>query len=470
MPRMILQIIALFLISSSVLSAVECKIPSEDEVAILYINGIDTDGGAFKKNVKNLKDGILKNYKNFSLDTSVHNPTWGMVLDVHQALAQLEQDMIRSNPNGMSIADNRVYHVKLAAAKLMLEGEQLKSREDFEEIERYLSNIDDANAIYDIRDAQSTIEMLKNSSDQELANLDPVDILQMALTTEAYQSIINQYIYATKEMYKASFESNLPEIAPALFAQVEHLLQNNEPFIVLGHSQGTIIGKQLVQILDDFIDEIAPKQIGESEMYGLMELASMNLDIESNWSSSSRAKQTTLFSDIVQRVVASTIYSQTNGRYSLHSPTNGFHFEYFNFDDSYGHGLASYAKDYPSLNNINVGKIERIRKSLRVCEEKPVKFTCPEINIRYGSNYNQTVKTGHGSGTLFLEFDAFTIPDYINVYVNDELVRRSFNHAGKLNWRIPIRRVSADQPENTIRFEVEKGEGTSEWSLKTWCN
>lgn len=342
------------LLSFPVLSG-SCRIPSASEVEIVYINGIATNYSDFRKNVKRLDKSILRDYPLFSEYTSVHNETWGKPLDIVQSLAQIEQEYIRDYVVNNKIGFRNLMDVKLLGYALYAAN---MSMEDQAYIQQKIGSDAQLKASYGI---------FPGGGKSALGN------------TWAMAMLKKKYADDVVRTYNEQFNDNLPELSVRLLSKLENLMTANKPFIILGHSQGTIVAKQVYTILEDFIDrDKQPYESYKSNLFGRYELASMNA-----WKSDDIANLKTnylvLASDTVQSWVDNLINLQTLGAYDIvnyNSPSTPWDPISSPLDiysnttlDALGHGLVLYAGEFNNLDERSISALDKIRQNLRVCDE-----------------------------------------------------------------------------------------------------
>lgn len=452
-----------------------CRTPSRGEVEVIYVNGILTDYTSFENNVTDLSSGILNGYK-FSASTSVHNPTWGATLDVIQSLAQLEQNYLRDNSH-KSVKDMRV-DMTLVAYQAISTG--IAKEMLVESVSESLPKA--------LRDFLSIGESFEEAMDKlalaaELTHTNP-------LGNEASTKLmIEQYTQDAVKMFEQHSASSSLDIAPNLSKKIFNLFYLNKPFILLGHSQGTIIVNQAYRILkDDANGDFAYK----NQLFGKYEIASMN-----PWSSSDfsdpRADYMVLHSDRVQDGVDIAMRFQSRGAIDPVNETDPFvrHYQedaiasggiedndlYYSFSrDATGHGLQNYVKAYPRLSQRSIERLDYIRRNLRVCDEPKQEVndardelnTCPsDVFFHNKTSDRETIRFNAGQKGGAVTFNATGLIDvvtYLNgVKVSDQSNRQSIYSEFFVNTQ------ENHTSNNEIVFDVRSRKNGTSWNLDIFC-
>lgn len=404
-------------------SSEECRTPTKDEVDIIYINGIDTPDEKFKKNIGILKEKLLKDYKGFSESGSVHNPSWGVALDVVQSLAQIETEFIvqHSDQNfELMIKDVRELSFLMRAVGAVT---QPGSASDPSEFERY----------YITHGKFPT--MGGNDLPHALGN------------NYAFQMLKRKYELDSIHFYENQFKNSIPEVHETLMNRLYNNLNTNRPFVLLGHSQGTIVAKQAYNVLmNSLLSEDANHF--QKDLFGRYEIASMN-EWSSDDHSSEKLNYMVLWSDWVQHVVKWAMFEHSNGYYSIVGPTdpspadytesvsignwgyqnvssdNNWKF-YSAAKDITGHGVANYTRDYDELVARGKGKLEGIIGALQVCNKPIEPIECEITPDDSGSSgtYHFEKDLGNSAAKITWKFNAIEVPDAINIKLNGKWIRR----------------------------------------------
>ena len=424
-------LLSILLISAPFSYASSCRVPAKNEVEIIYVNGIHTEWRAFEENVALLKNGVLDGY--IFGDSSVHNATWGIPLDVLQSLTQLEQDYFREN-TGKTFKEMRVDMLEFAnflIAPERIEASVIKLNNSL----RNYQNLDSVNL-----DVLGRLE-------QRIGMVDSAALGNSKMA----KLLIEKYKRDAIATYNDQFSSNLPEIHSDLNQRIFNLLYQNKPFILLGHSQGSIIVKQAYQRLKDGMD--SDNLTYKQDLFGKYEIASMN-----PWSAEQMASPKedymVLYTDYVQDAVDFAIYVQTNGDVDIVDESDpyirnvegdrglyGYTIDYrrfYNFKlDLTGHGLATYVanKDYPDFNYRTVQRLDNIRKNLKICDEpEEVKIVNESLRgcdggVEYRNRTNGITidfNAGQKATKVRLFANGFITMD-VNMYLNGTLVYSNKN-------------------------------------------
>jgi hypothetical protein len=441
-------------------NAYECRTPSSEEVDIIYINGIGTDIFSFYDNVETLDDSVLVNFPKFSRLTSVFNETWGKPLDVVQSLAQLEQEYIRDHVSGdymMNIIDIQSYAFQIFAANLILADQEMVQK-----------NITVSEQL------QAAAGTFPGGGQAALGSQWGINMLRQ------------KYVDNAVKTYRDKFDGNLPEMSVELVAKVDNLMRANKPFIILGHSQGSIIAKQIYRIIEDNINTSGAKPYEDykSNLFGRYELASMT-DWNAAELSNERTDYLVLHSDSVQSAVDAAINLQTWGGYDIvnyNAPhwmwdkDPGLELDLDMFHDSdrdiLGHSLKTYADFFPQLNERSRASLEQIRQNLQVCQPPPpppdVLRSCSSgivlkgnsgyaviehnlgqkfggINFHFNAHHNETVQVSINGNPVI--DDAETLNTVSSTVLKDR-------DTGNVVWAIPKDLWTYDR-ETVERIKVE---------------
>ncbi len=460
----------LLMVSYSSTFANSCRVPDRDEVEVIYVNGIDTDNDGFEKNVITLKNGLLKDYPKFNKDISVHNGTFGRPLDIVQSLSQLEQSFYYENAGN----DYKKMRIDLSTIAFLLTANAV----GVEKLKGYFSSGDAyQKSVEKIGDMES---LIKNS----------------ALGSEFFTKILrDKYVADAKLTFEQAFSKTLPEVHSDLMPRLYNLIKNNKPFILLGHSQGTIIVNQASTILRNSI--IDSKRGYQKDLFGRYEIASMN-----PWSSddiaSSKADYIVLYTDWVQDLVDKGLRFQTAGEIDPVNESDPFirHLEadrnlnnriidywlYWDKSDKLGHSVDTYVKTFPNLTQRSVERLDNIRKSLRVCDE-PEEAKVVKQSLRGCQN---GVLHQNLTGGFTINFNAGQISRPVSlykkgsmksmkVYENGTLVSVSANPFGDIRisfpeggWTTVTTTEDNYETDNIVSVVVEEADGYS-YDVGVYC-